>query len=624
MELTEKYDVIVVGGGHAGCEAAYAAGKMGSKVLLISQNLESIARMSCNPAMGGVAKGQIVREIDALGGKSGEITDKSTIQFRMLNKSKGPAMWSPRAQCDRKLFEKFWRLELEKNKNIDFWQDTVEALIVKKKSIKGIITKMGVSIYGRSVVLCNGTFLNGIIHLGKKNYKGGRSGEPAAEGITKQLIELGFKRGRMKTGTPPRLDGRTIDYSKLTEQKGDSLVNKFSFIETKSPKKQLSCYITHTSEEVHKILEKGFVDSPMFNGRIKGVGPRYCPSIEDKIERFKDKESHQLFIEPEGLETIEVYLNGFSTSLPEEVQIKALRKIKGLENVKMFRAGYAIEYDYFPPTQLNSSLETKLIKNLFFCGQINGTTGYEEAACQGLIAGINASLNVKGKDPFILKRSDAYIGVLVDDLITKGTEEPYRMFTSRAEYRLHLRQDNADARLTKIGYELGLAEKSRLDLLNNKISKTEKIVSFIKKTSITPDEINILLNKIDSSSIKQKKKISSILSRPHILLMDIANYSKILKDYIKINNVDSKIIEQAEIIIKYSGYLNKQKESIDRANRLEKIKIAKNFEYSKLHSISSEAKEKLNKIKPITIGQASRISGVSPADINVLLVYLGR
>jgi len=624
MELTEKYDVIVVGGGHAGCEAAYAAGKMGSKVLLISQNLESIARMSCNPAMGGVAKGQIVREIDALGGKSGEITDKSTIQFRMLNKSKGPAMWSPRAQCDRKLFEKFWRLELEKNKNIDFWQDTVEALIVKKKSIKGIITKMGVSIYGRSVVLCNGTFLNGIIHLGKKNYKGGRSGEPAAEGITKQLIELGFKRGRMKTGTPPRLDGRTIDYSKLTEQKGDSLVNKFSFIETKSPKKQLSCYITHTSEEVHKILEKGFVDSPMFNGRIKGVGPRYCPSIEDKIERFKDKESHQLFIEPEGLETIEVYLNGFSTSLPEEVQIKALRKIKGLENVKMFRAGYAIEYDYFPPTQLNSSLETKLIKNLFFCGQINGTTGYEEAACQGLIAGINANLNVKGKGPFILKRSDAYIGVLIDDLITKGTEEPYRMFTSRAEYRLHLRQDNADARLTKIGYELGLAEKSRLDLLNNKISKTEKIVSFIKKTSITPDEINILLNKLDSSSIKQKKKISSILSRPHILLMDIANYSKILKDYIKINNVDSKIIEQAEIIIKYSGYLNKQKESIDRANRLEKIKIAKNFEYSKLHSISSEAKEKLNKIKPITIGQASRISGVSPADINVLLVYLGR
>ncbi len=624
MELTEKYDVIVVGGGHAGCEAAYAAGKMGSKVLLISQNLESIARMSCNPAMGGVAKGQIVREIDALGGKSGEITDKSTIQFRMLNKSKGPAMWSPRAQCDRKLFEKFWRLELEKNKNIDFWQDTVEALIVKKKSIEGIITKMGVSIYGRSVVLCNGTFLNGIIHLGKKNYKGGRSGEPAAEGITKQLIELGFKRGRMKTGTPPRLDGRTIDYSKLTEQKGDSVVNKFSFIETKSPKKQLSCYITHTSEEVHKILEKGFVDSPMFNGRIKGVGPRYCPSIEDKIERFKDKESHQLFIEPEGLETIEVYLNGFSTSLPEEVQIKALRKIKGLENVKMFRAGYAIEYDYFPPTQLNSSLETKLIKNLFFCGQINGTTGYEEAACQGLIAGINANLNVKGKDPFILKRSDAYIGVLIDDLITKGTEEPYRMFTSRAEYRLHLRQDNADARLTKIGHELGLAEKSRLDLLNNKISKTEKIVSFIKKTSITPDEINILLNKIDSSPIKQKKKISSILSRPHVLLMDIVNYSKILKDYIKNNSVDSKIIEQAEIIIKYSGYLNKQKESIERANRLEKIKIAKNFEYSKLHSISSEAKEKLNNIKPMTIGQASRISGVSPADINVLLVYLGR
>ncbi len=624
MELTEKYDVIVVGGGHAGCEAAYAAGKMGSKVLLISQNLESIARMSCNPAMGGVAKGQIVREIDALGGKSGEITDKSTIQFRMLNKSKGPAMWSPRAQCDRKLFEKFWRLELEKNKNIDFWQDTVEALIVKKKSIEGIITKMGVSIYGRSVILCNGTFLNGIIHLGKKNYKGGRSGEPAAEGITKQLIELGFKRGRMKTGTPPRLDGRTINYSKLTEQKGDSVVNKFSFIETKSPKKQLSCYITHTSEEVHKILEKGFVDSPMFNGRIKGVGPRYCPSIEDKIERFKDKESHQLFIEPEGLETIEVYLNGFSTSLPEEVQIKALRKIKGLENVKMFRAGYAIEYDYFPPTQLNSSLETKLIKNLFFCGQINGTTGYEEAACQGLIAGINANLNVKGKDPFILKRSDAYIGVLIDDLITKGTEEPYRMFTSRAEYRLHLRQDNADARLTKIGHELGLAEKSRLDLLNNKISKTEKIVSFIKKTSITPDEINILLNKIDSSPIKQKKKISSILSRPHVLLMDIVNYSKILKDYIKNNSVDSKIIEQAEIIIKYSGYLNKQKESIERANRLEKIKIAKNFEYSKLHSISSEAKEKLNNIKPMTIGQASRISGVSPADINVLLVYLGR
>ena len=623
MKLEEKYDVIVVGGGHAGCEAAHAAATLGSKVLLLTQNLETIARMSCNPAMGGVAKGQIIREIDALGGMSGIITDASSIQFRMLNKSKGPAMWSPRAQCDRKVFEKQWRNTLEANRNIDFWQDTAEKLITKNKVITGIVTKMGVEISGKSVILCNGTFLNGIIHLGKKNYKGGRSGEPAAEGITKQLIELGFTHGRMKTGTPPRLDGRTIDFSKTEEQKGDEETVNFSFLTSKKLEHQHSCYITYTSAEVHSILKEGFQDSPMFSGRIKGLGARYCPSIEDKIERFSSKERHQLFIEPEGRDTVEIYLNGFSTSLPENVQLKALRKIKGLEKVKMFRAGYAIEYDYFPPTQLKHTLETKLIKNLFFCGQINGTTGYEEAAAQGLMAGINAHQNTKLKEAFILGRSDAYIGVLIDDLITKGTEEPYRMFTSRAEYRLLLRQDNADARLTQKGYELGLASKKRLEKLVYKLDETKALIGFLKKQSVKPEDINPILENKKSAILKQKVKLNTVLSRPHITVQDLS-VCKELKNYLESKQLDTEIIEQAEIEIKYGGYLNKEKESAEKLKRLENINLSSKFEYEKLHSISSEGREKLKAIQPRTIGQASRISGVSPSDINVLLIYLGR
>ena len=622
MKLKE-YDVIVVGGGHAGCEAAHASAVLGCNVLLLTQNLETIARMSCNPAMGGVAKGQIIREIDALGGASGIITDLSSIQFRMLNKSKGPAMWSPRAQCDRKIFEKEWRKKLESNKNIDFWQDTVEKLIIENKTVKGVVTKMGTKIKGKSVILCNGTFLNGIIHLGIKNYKGGRSGEPAAEGITKELINLGFKNGRMKTGTPPRLDGRSIDFSKTEEQKGDREKIKFSFLNYRKIKKQYSCYITYTSNEVHNILKKGFHDSPMFSGRIKGSGPRYCPSIEDKIERFSSKDRHQLFIEPEGKDTVEIYLNGFSTSLPQEIQLKALRKIKGLENVKMFRAGYAIEYDYFPPTQLKHTLETKLINNLFFCGQINGTTGYEEAAAQGLIAGINARQNIKKKSPFILKRSDAYIGVLIDDLITKGTEEPYRMFTSRAEYRLLLRQDNADIRLTKKGYELGLASEERMKNLNAKLLETKSLINFIKKQSISPEQINPILKKKKSSLLKQKVKIKSVLSRPHITIKDLRICEE-LNNYIQEKKINQEVIEQAEIEIKYGGYLNKEKETVKKAKRLENIKINEDFDYTKLHSISAEGREKLKTVKPKTIAQAARISGVSPADINVLLVYLGR
>jgi len=623
MTLEETYDTIVIGAGHAGCEAAHAAAKMGSKVLLITQNLETIARMSCNPAMGGVAKGQIIREIDALGGMSGIVTDYAAIQFRMLNKSKGPAMWSPRAQCDRKLFEKKWRKILEANRNIDFWQDTVEKIIVKNKKIEGIITKMGIKILSSSVILCSGTFLNGIIHLGMKNYKGGRSGEPSAEGITKQLIELGFQRGRMKTGTPPRLDGRSINYKLTEEQKGDKDIVGFSYLGSKKIENQASCYITYTSKEVHEILKLGFEDSPMFNGRIQGVGPRYCPSIEDKIERFASKERHQLFIEPEGRDTIEIYLNGFSTSLPESTQIKALKKIKGLEKVKLFRAGYAIEYDYFPPTQLKHSLETKVIENLFFCGQINGTTGYEEAAAQGLIAGINAHNKTKNKKPFILNRSQAYIGVLIDDLITKGTDEPYRMFTSRAEYRLLLRQDNADIRLTKIGNELGLAEKIRVKNLVEKERKTLMLLNFLKRQSIDPTIINPVLEKHNSSKIKQKVKLKSILSRPHISISDLLVCND-LKTYIKKEKISKDIIEQAEIETKYSGYLAKEKASAEKLVKLENIKIPKDFEFKKLHSISSEAKEKFEKIRPASIGQASRISGISPADINVLLIYLGR
>jgi len=623
MILEEKYNVIVVGGGHAGCEAAHAAAKLGSKVLLITQNLETIARMSCNPAMGGVAKGQIIREIDALGGMSGIITDLSSIQFRMLNKSKGPAMWSPRAQCDRKIFEKEWRLALEANGKIDFWQDTVESLIIEENNIKGLFTKMGVKIHGDSVILCSGTFLNGMIHLGLKNYKGGRAAEPAAEGITKQLIELGFTHGRMKTGTPPRLDGRTIDYSQTEEQFGDKKPVNFSFISKSKLKKQHSCFITYTSPEVHDILKEGFKDSPMFSGRISGKGPRYCPTIEDKIERFSSKNRHQLFIEPEGKDTIEIYLNGFSTSLPEEVQIRALRKIKGLENVKMFRAGYAIEYDYFPPTQLKHTLETKLINNLFFSGQINGTTGYEEAAAQGLIAGINAHLKVKNKKGFVLTRSDAYIGVLIDDLITKGTNEPYRMFTSRAEFRLLLRQDNADIRLTKKAYHLGLATSERLKKLTKKEKETKKLITFLEKQSVDIDSINPILESKNSAKIKQKTKLKSIISRPHIKIEDIQAI-KVLGDYLINEKISADAIEQAEIEIKYGGYLKKEQDSAEKLIRLEKLHISKDFEFDKLHSISTEGKEKLKAIQPATIGQASRISGVTPSDINILLIYMGR
>ena len=623
MTLEDKYDVIVVGAGHAGCEAAHSAATLGSKVLVITQNLETIARMSCNPAMGGVAKGQIIREIDALGGMSGLITDTSSIQFRMLNKSKGPAMWSPRAQCDRKIFEKEWRLTLEKNQNIDFWQDTVENLIIENETVVGLVSKMGVKIFGKSIILCNGTFLNGIIHLGQKNYKGGRAAEPAAEGITKQLIELGFTHGRMKTGTPPRLDGRTIDYSQTEEQFGDDNPVSFSFMNSSSLKKQQSCFIAYTSPQVHNALKEGFDDSPMFTGRISGTGPRYCPSIEDKIERFASKERHQLFIEPEGKETIEIYLNGFSTSLPESVQLKALRKIKGLEKVKMFRAGYAIEYDYFPPTQLKHTLETKIINNLFFCGQINGTTGYEEAAAQGLIAGINAHQKISEKTEFILTRSDAYIGVLIDDLITKGTEEPYRMFTSRAEFRLLLRQDNADIRLTKKGHELGLASNKRLSRLKMKEDKTNLLIKFLSKESVDLNKINKILKTKNSKIITQKVKYKKILSRPHINISDLQDIDLVKKFIIK-ESINIDAIEQAEIEIKYGGYLSREKETAKKLVRLENIKIHKDFEFDKLHSISTEGREKLKEIQPATIGQASRISGVSPSDINILLIYLGR
>ena len=619
-----KYDVIVIGGGHAGCEAAHASAKLGSKVLMITQNLETIARMSCNPAMGGVAKGQILREIDALGGMSAIVTDESMIQFRMLNRSKGPAMWSPRAQCDKKLFEKKWRYILEQNKNIDFKQDTVKNLIIKSNKVCGVITMLGNQIFSNTVILCSGTFMNGIIHLGLKNYKGGRSGEPSAKGITKQLIDLGFEHGRMKTGTPPRLDGRTIDYSELIEQAGDKNPGSFSFTNTSKLSNQLSCFITYTNSKVHEILQEGFEKSPMFTGRIQGIGPRYCPSIEDKIDRFKERERHQLFIEPEGRETVEIYLNGFSTSLPEEVQVKALRHVNGLENAKLFRAGYAIEYDYFPPTQLNYSLETKLIKNLFFCGQINGTTGYEEAGCQGLIAGINAHRKCKGLSQFILKRSDAYIGVLIDDLITKGTDEPYRMFTSRAEYRLLLRQDNADIRLTKIGYEIGLIDRKRYDKLESKIDTVKKLEKTVKKISAEPIKFNSILSNKKSSQIKQKLKLDSLLSRPNINFNDLKNGSNKLSEFINDNNINKLEEEQVEINIKYGGYLKREKDNVEKSKRLEDVKIPDDFEFHKLHSISSEAKEKLSSINPKTIGQAKRISGVSPADVNVLLVYMGR
>ena len=622
--FNQEYDVIVVGGGHAGSEAAAAAANLGAKTLLVTMNLQTIGQMSCNPAMGGIAKGQIVREIDAIGGYSGIVTDKSSIQFKMLNLSKGPAMWSPRAQNDRALFAQYWREMLESTPNLDFYQEMVKKLWIEKNKLFGGVTGLGQKIKGKTVVLTNGTFLNGLIHVGDKNFGGGRAGEKAATGITEQLVSLGFESGRMKTGTPPRVDGRSLDYSKMIEQPGDENPQKFSYLNSSAPlKKQLSCHMTYTSPEVHDLLREGFDRSPMFNGRIKSVGPRYCPSIEDKIHRFSERERHQLFVEPEGWNTVEVYVNGFSTSLPEEVQFSALRAVPGFENVKFFRPGYAIEYDYFYPTQLKYSLETKIIENLFFAGQINGTTGYEEAGSQGLMAGINAVLKIKEKNPFVLKRDEAYIGVLIDDLITKGTEEPYRMFTSRAEYRMLLRQDNADQRLTEVSHSLGLASDERLAACDQKYKQSEGLISFLKSQSISPAEINPILSSKESALIKQSGKADKILSRPNIYMSDLKECDSV-DSYISKNNLSEEVQDQAEIQIKYSGYIQKEKNNADKLNRLESVKIPKDFDYKKLKSISAEALEKLNKIKPETISQASRISGVSPNDISVLLVYMGR
>lgn len=621
--ILEKYDVIVVGGGHAGSEAAAAAANLGSKTLLITMNLQTIGQMSCNPAMGGIAKGQIVREIDALGGLSGIVTDKTIIQFKMLNLSKGPAMWSPRAQSDRMRFSEEWRLQLESIPNLDFFQDMVVELLTENDQIIGVKTYMGAVIYSKAVILTNGTFLNGLIHIGNKQFGGGRMGEKAAFGITENLVKLGFEAGRMKTGTPPRVDGRSIDFSKMEEQKGDTNPQKFSYTNTPKLDKQRSCYITYTNVKVHEVLREGFERSPLFNGTIKSTGPRYCPSIEDKINRFADRERHQIFAEPEGWQTVEFYINGFSTSLPDDIQIKALQLIPGFEKAKFFRPGYAIEYDYFPPTQLKNTLETKNINHLYFAGQINGTTGYEEAAAQGLMAGINASLKIQNKEPLVLKRNEAYIGVLIDDLITKGTEEPYRMFTSRAEYRMSLRQDNADERLTPLSYTLGLASSERMQNLDKKIKQTNNCIDFIKSTSITKEETNPILLQKNSTPITQTVKADSILVRPNIYLKDLENISSI-NDYIKSNHFSDEVLEQVEIKIKYKGYIDKELENVEKLNRLENIKIPSNFDYSKLNSISTEAKQKLMKFKPETIGQASRISGVSPSDINVLLIYMGR
>lgn len=621
--ILEKYDVIVVGGGHAGSEAAAAAANLGSKTLLITMNLQTIGQMSCNPAMGGIAKGQIVREIDALGGLSGIVTDKTMIQFKMLNLSKGPAMWSPRAQSDRMRFSEEWRLQLESIPNLDFFQDMVVELLTENDQIIGVKTYMGAVIYSKAVILTNGTFLNGLIHIGNKQFGGGRMGEKAAFGITENLVKLGFEAGRMKTGTPPRVDGRSIDFSKMEEQKGDTNPQKFSYTNTPKLDKQRSCYITYTNVKVHDVLREGFERSPLFNGTIKSTGPRYCPSIEDKINRFADRERHQIFAEPEGWQTVEFYINGFSTSLPDDIQIKALQLIPGFEKAKFFRPGYAIEYDYFPPTQLKNTLETKNINHLYFAGQINGTTGYEEAAAQGLMAGINASLKIQNKEPLVLKRNEAYIGVLIDDLITKGTEEPYRMFTSRAEYRMSLRQDNADERLTSLSYTLGLASSQRMQNLDKKIKQTNNCIDFIKSTSITKEETNPILLQKNSTSISQTVKADSILVRPNIYLKDLENISSI-NDYIKSNHFSDEVLEQVEIKIKYKGYIDKELENVEKLNRLENIKIPSNFDYSKLNSISTEAKQKLMKFKPETIGQASRISGVSPSDINVLLIFMGR
>lgn len=618
------YDVIVVGGGHAGSEAAAAAANMGSNTLLVTMNLQNIAQMSCNPAMGGIAKGQIVREIDALGGYSGIVSDTSAIQFKMLNKSKGPAMWSPRVQSDRMRFAEDWRMLLEQTQNLDFYQDMVVGLLIKGEHVVGVKTSLGLEIRSRSVVLTNGTFLNGLIHIGDKNFGGGRAGERAAIGITEQLIDLGFDSGRMKTGTPPRVDGRSLDFSKMIEQPGDVTPQKFSYLETTKPlKNQRSCHITHTSTEVHNLLKEGFDRSPMFNGRIQSIGPRYCPSIEDKINRFSGKDRHQIFVEPEGWNTVEYYINGFSTSLPEDIQYKALKAVKGFEQVRFFRPGYAIEYDYFPPTQLTYSLETKLIKGLFFAGQINGTTGYEEAASQGLMAGINASLSVQDKAPFILRRDEAYIGVLVDDLITKGTEEPYRMFTSRAEYRTLLRQDNADLRLTPKGYDLGIASLARLERMERKHNQSKDFVSFFRKQSVKPEEANPVLESKSSSPIKQSDKMFKIFSRPNITIDDVRKFQAV-EDYINNHNLNDEVIEQTEIQIKYSGYIEKEKNNADKLTRLEYVKIPKEFDYAQVKSMSYEAREKLHAVQPATVAQASRISGVSPNDISVLLVFLGR
>ncbi|MDP5088835.1 MAG: tRNA uridine-5-carboxymethylaminomethyl(34) synthesis enzyme MnmG [Saprospiraceae bacterium] len=621
--MFQTYDVIVVGAGHAGCEAAVAAANMGSKVLLVTMNMQTIAQMSCNPAMGGVAKGQIVREIDALGGYSGIVTDESAVQFRMLNLSKGPAMWSPRAQSDRMQFAQKWRMMLEDHPNIDFWQDMVKELIVEDNRVKGVVTGMGLSINSKSVVLTNGTFLNGIIHIGEKQIGGGRSGESAAKGITEQLVSLGFEAGRMKTGTPPRVDGRTLNYEAMEIQPGDENPSRFSYTETSPLVNQLPCHITYTSQEVHDILRTGFDRSPMFNGRIRGLGPRYCPSIEDKIDRFSDKDRHQLFVEPEGRTTCEVYVNGFSSSLPEDVQYKAISKIAGFEKVKMFRPGYAIEYDFFPPTQLSLSLETHLLKGLFFAGQINGTTGYEEAASQGLMAGINAHLSVVEKDPFILKRSDAYIGVLIDDLVTKGTQEPYRMFTSRAEYRVLLRQDNADIRLTPLAVELGMNYMDdRIKKVEDKVADAKKITRFLNDCSVEPDQINGLLEEKGSMPIKQKVKAQGIILRPNISIADVRSVVPGLNEFL--SNYKAEAVEQAEINMKYAGYMAKEQEMVDKMSRLEMLKLSESFAYHSLTSLSAEAREKLSRMKPMTIGQASRISGVSPADISVLLIHLGR